>query len=889
MVSLAVLEKHGLTPDSLKAKFTAKSPAPGVKKLLDLLMSRRINAMTQNLSTYRTFMAIDKAYDASFAQTDAIVSQLFQNRAMSTKDAIGLCTQWGLNQDNLFFDWTNPQTGLVEKKLKLKNFYNCLVPLVKAYVTIRRAKIYNDRNTYPLFKYEPIQFTAKDRVKCEVITDKTQRMSSAYGYNQVLNQNILQTLNYGFCLQFIKEPWHTEYQLAPEEKYTVQKDDSLKKLADKYNVTTASIKELNPQIKNEKGRAKLTVGEEITLPERETCVKEGLRYETPHPTRCFCDLASPTNTINTDTGVSFAGYWRVMKYGELMQDENIWNKDAIPFGANNWFWFAGARPFWQELYPCQMTYPTDCSLGGNCFEATQRDRRLLYNISNDYDTPLFVTNMVMKINPKAYGLGTYDYPIWMMFLLANDSTVIWAAPVPYTPITYTGYDADNYRWPNSSMALEILPFQVQLGNILSQILFTAKQGLWKGIFYDNQQLDKDVIRQMENMGDDFSGLRFINYDSQKARVSGNSPKDSFIPIELGAHSSAEMTGQIQVLIDILERLLGMSSAEVGSPASHEQTAQEVRVIASNTSIRVDFTGSFVDDMIKAWKNQLYYAQMAYGDDEYESQVNPTPETLAVLKEMGFDVPEDTQAQPYDNGRDKLPIKVQKSKMVLDGFASERDGANRIDNPAVAAVILQGVMAVSNNPMLAQSVGSQAILDLMTQAMLLAGAPRDFKLRVDPKAGPEAQQQQMQAQLEPMAKQIMEQVLQQVGEGIKPLAEALKQDQAQIQQLSPMVQQIMQKLAEYEKALQAIAQQGQQGMQQLAQETQQTQAALKQVAGATAATAQEVQAVKQEADATAQAVVQLSHSTDQLHAATNPMGAGGVQTEPPMPPGGLPVG
>lgn len=850
MVDLDVLEECGITTKALKAKFEAEVPDARIKELIDLIQSRLIKGRDVNLRDYRTYWAIDCAYDAPFQQRDVVLIQAFLARGGGDGTSEALCRQWGLNDADLFY--SEKQTdGREVKKIRQQHFFRVLVPIVKSYVTIRRAKMFNDRNTYPFLKYEPISFTTEKRLLCEVVTDVVQRMSAAFGFPSYLSQVILQNLLYGHCLMFVKESWYSEYQWLGKSKYTVEKGDTLGKLSDKYNVTVKSIKDANPD-----RAGKLTAGETITIPKRKVCVKEGLRYETPHPTRCFFDLTNPQNTINTDTGCRYAGFWRVDRYGDLKQNDKIWNKDKITWGSsNNWFSFDSYKAFWEEVYPCVQTLPA-CAAGSGP-PTTDRVNRSIYYINTDADAAVFLTNIFMKINPSQYGLGDYDCPIWFRFVVANDCSVLWAEPIPYNPILYTGYDADTTRYPQSSMALEITPFQTQLGNILSQILFTARQGLWKMIPFDSDLVDPEVIKKLENRGSDYAGAQFLEYSSQRARTIGQDPATMFRPIELACKSSAEMTGQIQVIIDILERLLGMSSSEVGAPASHEQTAEEIRVVNTNTTVRVDFTGTFIDDFINAWKEQLYYASMAYMDDEYISQVNPTPENMAALKKLGFD----TVTEPKDGDKNPVEIRVKKSSMVLDGFSSDRTSAQSISSPAVGAVILQGIQAIVSNPLLMQSVGSPAILDMLTQALILAGAPKDFKLRADPKASPESQAQQMQEQLGQMAEQLQQNILKQVAEGIKPMADAIKangeQDAQTVEAMKETISKIGQLAQQAQAADEALKQMGQATAQQ-GQQIEQLGQSLQQVGQVTAQT-------KQEADATAQTVATVGDILKNQHA------------------------
>lgn len=836
MIYLDILKARGVSTAAWKPKFEKEGPSPGIKKLLDLMQTRIVNGRTTCFSNWKTFWAIDQAYNAAFYQTTAVLLQNLMNRSCTGAQAYALCNQWGISTNDLFTPVMTPgvngapdtqavdANGAPAFKIRQKAFFKVLVPIMKSYVTIRRAKLFNDRNLSPFFKYEPIEYTDEKRVLCEVVTDIVQRLATTFGLPNYLSQCILMMCLYGQALMFVKEPWYKEKQCAPDQDYVVRKGDTRMKIADQFNVPLKSLNAANPEAKG-----RLKIGEVLRIPERETTVKEGLRYDTPHPTRTFFDMTQPTNTINTDTGMAYAGYWKVERYGDLMDRTDIWNKDRISFGNTDWFgWGNGAlNAFWSDVYPCRMTFPADVAFtgtGGGPLGPNQRSWTNYY-LSTDVDAPVFITSLFMKVVPKEYDLGDYPYPVWCQFIVANDYSVLWAAPVPYTPVLYMGYDPDMNAYPQPSMGLEILPFQIQLGNILSQILFTAKQALMKVVPYDTNQVDRDTITKLQNYGEDFVGLLFLPFDSLKAKVAQTDTRRMFETIDLAAKSSAEMTAQIPIIIDVLERLLGMSAAEVGATATHEQTAQEIRVVATNTTVRVEFTGNSVDDFVKAWKLQLYQASMAYLDDEFEAQVNPTEEAVAAMKRLGFDVPDDVTLSMPGDRNSKITVRVKKSQMVLEAFASDRDGANRINDPAVAAVILQGVQAVVQNSQLAASVGSPAILKMLSQAMRLAGAPKDFELKVDAKASAEMQAAQLQQQVQGM----MDQILGEVAKGIKPLGDAIKQGQQELEKVAQVTAQLTQEV------------------QRLSQQQEQ-QAKM---------TAQAIGQVKQEADETAKSVLEIA--------------------------------
>ena len=303
--------------------------------------------------------------------------------------------------------------------------------------------------------------------------------------------------------------------------------------------------------------------------------------------------------------------------------------------------------------------------------------------TTDEDKALFVTEVFMKLKPSAWDLCwsedgkkvASDYPVWFRFVMASDDTVVYAEPMAYTPNIYYGYDADGSRVRNASMALELIPFQDQLGNLLSQILLTVKQNLANVVFYDMNIVDADQVRRLQNAGEQsIRGINLVGYDSEKNLKAGLDNRNTFQRIDLGKQSTAELMNTLNTVISIAERMLAFSAQELGSAASHQQSAEEVRVISNSIGVRVAYTGTFIDDANDAWKRQLAAGMMAYMDSEFVAEVSPETLNLdEILKKLGFEV------VSKGTGKTKTRIKGSKEKLMpllLDGLVSNKDGLDR---------------------------------------------------------------------------------------------------------------------------------------------------------------------------------------------------------------------
>jgi hypothetical protein len=567
---------------------------------------------------------------------------------------------------------------------------------------------------------------------CDILNYVIQETATDYGYAQDLNDVIFKTLTYSLCLLFPREVWHTEYQAEDGED-----------------------------------------GEE-----KEVLQKEGIRYFAPHPVRMFWDLHYNIATLNTDTGCQYAGYWKVVPYSDILDNPSFWNRRSIGYGAKDWLDPLISTNFLSEVFPCNLQFPIPLELPG---QATNREAAAVFYASDDRDKAVFQTDIYMKLVPKKWKLGSYKHPIWIRFIVASDSTVIFAEPCCYNPVLYCGYDADAMRSRNSSLALEVLPFQDCVGNVLSQILLTCKQNLANVNFYDKTVLDKEDVDKVKNGGEMlYRGLNFVEFDSQKNVRMGSDVKQAIYPVTFPYKDPTPLFNSLNTLLAILERLLQLSAQESGSAASHQQSAKEVEQIGSSTSNRVQFTGSFIDSFLDAWKRQQYEAHQAYADDGITAYVDSSvPDIEEHLQDLGFHPSGQIKAEG------KIRVSGSKKKLRLDAIKMTAKGPDDKTDSQTAQVMMQAATAVGGNKELAQAVGPKPILKIIEQAAHLAGMDKDTKFRVD--------EQQEANQLQQMAQQITMTAIKKVEQDVtKPVADAMAKIEQDLKQLQQTVITLAQK-------------------------------------------------------------------------------------------------
>lgn len=739
MVDPKVLAAAGITSEAYKKHFDGDRAkySEGVKKLLDLVSQRIRDGVNYNLANARLWYAIDQAYDSSFYQVNYTLVRGLLDKNVSEAKILTAFRSWGLT--HMLTDV--PCAGSCgtancscppKKKLDLPTFFNVFVPLVQAYTKIRWARLFNQRDIYPVFKYEPLRMTRKNRLRTEIITDRIQRMSVDMGYRAMKRQVMFQDLLYSMCLQFPVEAWF--------------------KVEHGTNGGGTAVE------------------------------REGIRYCTPHPSRTFCDLAHRPDTLNTDTGCEYAGYWHIARYRDINGNEKYWNRDQLAFGGWDWNKDSSLWQSFRELYPCVMNFPI--IEGAGTGDLDRENKYVIYSAGSD-DKSVVLTEFFMRFTPSEFGLGDYKYPLWHRMTMANDATPVYVEPFAYRAVNYFGYDADGNRSMNAGMGVEIMPFQDQVGNLLTQFILSVKSNLRNVVFYNTQAISDDDVEAIRNLGDkSFTQLNMLPFEKRKNVYAQIEQREAFVSVEFPKHNTNEILGAVRAVLDILERVLQFSAQELGQAASHEQSATETQLIAGNTDTRVSFTGGFIDDGLYAWKEQLYEGMMAYSSDEVLAQVGElNDQTREALEALGFKV-EDTVE---DGNEYKAGVIGKKSALELDGIASTRDNADRVNSPAIGSALVQLIQAVTANPDMVRTLGLKQIVQWFNYAGQLLGLPTDFKLTAKFDDPMEAQAEDIQKQVAELAQNVVTQNLDEFSRVLKeqfiePTTAALKQLQSNDEQI-----------------------------------------------------------------------------------------------------------
>lgn len=761
-VDLRALEKHGYDPKKLEEKFTLTreermktEDGEKINAIIDLHTQRISVAVLRNLNDARHWYAIDTAYDINNRQISPTLMWGMMDGSKKPEEILSCFKEWGLTSMlTPFLDnagaWPNGLDGKPRStKLDLPIFFNVFIPVVAAYHKIRWAKLWNDRDVDPLYKYSPARLTNDAMLKCEMVTNRIQRMSQDMGYASVERDSIFKMLLYGAAINFPREPYY-----SVKQKFYIENDEGVEELQDKV-------------------------------------IQEGVRFHLPHISRTFWDLSAPLHTLNSDTGIAFFGHWQMERLQEIMANKYYWNIDKLTWGENQW----PTSPAWkiyQELYPCMANFPTFNYTAGTGDQ--DREKKAFIYHRTTPDAGVNITVMFDKIIPADSGLYDYPYPVWHRFIYGAQGTVLHCQPFGYTPGCAYLYDYDADRARGSSLGLELIPFQDHMGNLLTQYLLSVKQNLSKVVFWNSDSLDQKDIDKIVNMGEQmYRVVNFIPF-SEKDFVNRiqTQIQNAFHPVDFPRQNTQEILSAINTFISVMERMLGYSSQEVGAAATHEQSAHETEIISQSTSNRMQFTGGFVDDGMFARQKLLYDAFMSYGDDEILAEVTDMDEVKQqTLKDWGFEV-----ELPH-NGSNRRGVKGSKKSLDIDSFASNREGVNRSVDTKIAMAMLQVFPLMFQNPIALQAIGIKNLLNKFNDILNYLGVPGDW--RFDP-ANAQTPDQAMAQTV-----QIVQGI---IGKEVPPMVEKMVTDAATHvgQQVTQQVgAPLVQKMQQTDSALAQLAQ------------------------------------------------------------------------------------
>lgn len=728
MIDIKYIESLGGSRKALRPKFDTDKPSPKIKELIELGENRLRDGVSKCLRDDRIYAAIDAAFDVCKRQiTFSFVADLLAKGSKPseildatktwpyTRDLDSMCQPCTDSAGNV----VRNADGSVKKSLDLPTFFHIFLPMALGYLTLRASKLFNDLNQYPLLPYEPLRLTMENRVRCKLITARGQRMVSQMGYAADLRQGISRALKHGRCWWFAKEPWFKEVQFPGGKK-------------------------------------------QVEL--------EGIRWEQPHPSRTFFDESHRANSFNTNTGGEFAGYWTVDRWGSIADDKTLWNTKRISKAYPDDF-----RELW-SLYrigrECVIDFPQPAS----CVGKDDRLANAFYRSTAERDQAVVKAAVFQRIIPKEWGLYDYKGPVWHRMTYGGFGSVLSVDPWAYTPMLEMEGDGDPDSSVPTGLGLQLVPFQDQMTNFFVQYILSVRNNLSRVVFVNADYVDKPMLAQLQAAT---SGMwidtRFVPYSERETGAMSIDPRSLTQSIQREPQNVSEISSLIQNLLALMERILGFSAQEMGQAAQHEQTGEEVRVIASNSGERLRTTASCIADGVWALKDRIYRGFMAYGSDEVFAEVAElTLDDVKQLEKLGYTVEPGATADSYG-------VSGPKANLEIDGFSSRRDGENLIRDKEIASAMIEVFRSVASNQVLVDRVGPDVVVDLFNQVLSYAGVPDDYRLKITAPKGRSAGPSEMDQQQNQAIGQIA-QTTQSLGQQIGQIGQAMQQADNKIVEL-----------------------------------------------------------------------------------------------------------
>lgn len=718
MISAEVLDAAGLNTERLKAIFTATKPAEtdglagGRKKKqkpafrgdtpdTDLnpvspsstfpenpedwqireffeqeIRSRLQEGITRSLEEYRMYQAADMALDgtllAQFQIPLGMLAQGYINIDTCYNEAKSVLADSDLKK---LFEME--KAGKRPVKLLAPKLTEISLNVTKSLVTRRVAAISTPiRQRTPLGVYDPQDTSLVGRLKGDMMTQRFEQMSDDFGYRPAIEQTARDVSMYGHQVEFITKPWE------------VRKTKLRRK-------------------KNTNG----TEGVGATEMDWETydaIEKEGVDYIAPHPSRKFWDRNYPLRKINTDTGGEYIGYWDVSRIGALRQNKELWNHGAIEWDTGLWDLMNQNQSFFRYYYREAIAV---AERFGNKI-GLRNDAKS--NVGTTYqgidDAPCTLAYYFRRLNPKQWGIADYDYDVWIRFVVAGKSTVIWADVCGSTPAIYYGYNESDQRAQSSSFASDAMQIQDQVSNLLSQLLDIQGQGLTRIYALNVDGMKPEEIEKVENAlkTRDYSQAHaiIIKHSAEAMKDMGVEARSAYAErlksIEISTtEKTSEIFRSIMNLLSLGERQLFFSPQELGQVAPREITATEANMV-NNTTLGIrDFHAIGIEEGLDVKKKIAYESAIAFGSDKVTLSVmdSYSRETVEAAGFTVISADTDEKIETVKSGR--FTLSGNKYDLVHNYVFTSRDGTERAPSAAEAQATVQYLDVLGKYPALGQ--------------------------------------------------------------------------------------------------------------------------------------------------------------------------------------------
>ena len=781
MIDYRILKYFNTTNARLKEIFTTTDVESADYRNAKVFKERIRNYILEgnnwSVKNYHHFAAADIVWDGQPIGKENIPLMLYAQKKISFESLEKNLKD--LKSYDQFIETTKNDAGDTIKNLNVAKLTEVTINIGRSLLNRRVAAQSNKyNNLYPFFKYETRSKDGVSKLRSEVMSQYAEIMVDDFAYRHHQTQFTREMLQYGYSVAFPEASWMDETQAEINYINEAGEEDD------------GFIEEDIPNgVDEETGDVQT---KRIRKPRLKTrVVKEGVPMMSIHPNRVMYDRRYSLSTINTDTGCEYVGFWDIKKYRDVKNNPDFFNKDNIEFSKVHPSYATGNDNFFSYYFnQGEVDFPSIGKGGvtqshdpGHNDRASNAD---IYNQSHE-DKSIWFTDIRIKVIPKEVGFGEYAHPVWLRLIVAADDTVVFAEWMPSIPAIYFGHNQADNRMLSLSMTHDIMPFQDQLSNIMSQLLMVMKHNLVRVVAMNTDVLSEDTQKAIEEA---FKGEKYyqtpkmlkfsmgkhkqLNLDIQKAVF------DIIEPNDHNNYVNEAFRAIVQIL-SIVERLLVLSPQEQGQPAPREISATEVNSIENSTSAVFNSISDSIDEGRAAWKKLVYESSMAKASDEVQL---PASQRYAkeTIEKAGFQVIAEEEDMEHAGALQRTKdytIIGSKRSLVHSHVFTSRDGSERPANAQIATTMVQ--LLGQAVPIIGlENLGKSRIFEIMNEIFRLLGV-YDLRLDLAEDESNDAGANETQQQIQALANAVQEvnaentdqqQQLVQISESIAALGETI---------------------------------------------------------------------------------------------------------------------
>lgn len=653
------------------------------------------------------------------------------------KEIAGLSAE---SKKNLFERDAKGKATSVNFPKLLNVAHNLVHSLVTRRVAALATEVYQQ---FPVLKFDPYSNNQTGRCVADIMTQLTEQMAGAYGYRHDYEESIRQASLYTTSIKFKARSWHVEKQTLP----TPEPSNGAKK-----------------------------TGRVAKPPLKRRIVREGVQFTLPHPSRTYYDISQPLSKLNNDLGPRWVGHWDVVPIGVIRDDPAYFNKNAIAMDAEMFSLFSTNQAYFSQYYD-RISFPAPNGLTAGAL-SLKNDR--VANIGSwaqlHRDVSTVLTQHYKCVIPKKVGLGTYEDPVWLRFVMAANTTVVYSEICGSAPASVNSYNASDGLLVSPSFGMQAIQWQQMLTNLLNELVHVQAQGMVRIWALNKNGMKKEEIEIVTNAlkNPDFASLKdiVIHYDSEILSQRGQgtdtiTQKITQIRVETATKVSEIFASMVQTLA-LAERLMFFSPQELGQVSPRTVTATEMKAVRDTTLGIRDFHLIGVKQQMDADKRIIHDSYMAFGSEDLEVPVAErySPE---VIEAAGFSIVDDGTGKPPDG---LFTVRGKKLGLLYNYTYTTRNTDDTPPDAAVAQGMAQVYEIISKDPVLSENTTIEQRMELANSLFQLLD-PTIFKLRVP--AGVDGtktvggQMQQMQS------------VIPQIGQALKGLQQKQAEQDAKISQ------------------------------------------------------------------------------------------------------------